>query len=96
MAEIGNEVVAVLFFMMRHVENALQVTRNILFIDAMAVDENFRRQGVGRKMFERVKEIARERNCDGIELQVNARNKEAFEMYRRCGFTEKSVNMELL
>ena len=33
---------------------------------------------------------------DGIELQVNARNHAAYEMYKKCGFTEKSINMELL
>lgn len=37
-----------------------------------------------------------EKNMDGIELQVNARNVTAYEMYKKCGFTEKSINMELL
>ena len=32
--------------------------------------------------------------CDTIELQVNAKNKRAYEMYRNYGFTEKSINME--
>ena len=31
-----------------------------------------------------------------IELQVNARNTMAYEMYKKYGFTEKSINMELL
>ena len=30
------------------------------------------------------------------ELQVNAKNVAAYEMYKKCGFTEKSINMELL
>lgn len=46
--------------------------------------------------FEKVKEIKAEKNLDGIELQVNAKNKAAYEMYRSYGFTEKSINMELL
>ena len=33
---------------------------------------------------------------DGIELQVNAKNVAAYEMYKKYGFTEKSINMELL
>ena len=36
-----------------------------------------------------------EKGCDTIELQVNAKNKMAYEMYRNYGFTEKSINMEL-
>lgn len=33
---------------------------------------------------------------DAIELQVNAKNTAAYEMYRKYGFTEKSINLELL
>ena len=32
----------------------------------------------------------------GIELQVNAKNSAAYNMYTGYGFTEKSINMELL
>lgn len=45
---------------------------------------------------ERFTEIREENNYDGIELQVNARNTAARRMYEGCGFTEKSINMELL
>lgn len=31
---------------------------------------------------------------DAIELQVNAKNRLAYEMYKNYGFTEKSINME--
>ena len=47
-------------------------------------------------IFEKVKEIKAKKNLDGIELQVNAKNKAAYEMYCNYGFTEKSINMELL
>ena len=46
--------------------------------------------------FEQVKEIKAEKNLDGIKLQVNAKNKAAYEMYCNYGFTEKSITMELL
>jgi len=62
----------------------------------MAVDEPYRGMGVGHLFFEKVKEIKAKKNLDGIELQVNAKNKAAYEMYCNYGFTEKSINMELL
>ena len=31
---------------------------------------------------------------DAIELQVNAKNRLAYERYKNYGFTEKSINME--
>ena len=43
-----------------------------------------------------MKELKKEKDYDAIELQVNARNKGAYNMYRNYGFTEKSINMELL
>ena len=95
-AEADGQIVGLLFFMIRHVENSNQVTRNILFIDSMAVAEGCRGQGVGRSLFAFVKEIRKQRNLDGIELQVNAKNLAAKAMYEKYGFTEKSINMELL
>lgn len=95
-AEQEEKVVGLLSFLVRHVESKTQVTRDVLFVDSMAVDEKFRGQGIGRALFDFAKEIVAERKLDGFELQVNARNKKAMEMYKKYGFTEKSINMELL
>lgn len=83
-------------FTYRHVGSDKQVKRDVLFIDAMAVDEAYRGKGIGHQMFDVVKQIAKEKQLDGIELQVNARNAKAKAMYESYGFTEKSINMELL
>ena len=77
-------------------ESPAHVTRKVIFIDTMAVDEKYRGMGVGHKMFDFIKQMKQEKNMDGIELQVNAKNNSAYEMYKKCGFTEKSINMELL
>lgn len=95
-AELGDEVVGILSFMLRHVESGRQVTRDVLFIDVMAVDEEHRGRGIGHHLFGFVKRLAREKQLDGVELQVNARNEAAYRMYKSFGFTEKSINMELL
>ena len=42
-----------------------------------------------------MKQLKQEKGYDTIELQVNAKNRLAYEMYRKYGFTEKSINMEL-
>ena len=96
-AENDNEkIVGVLEIAFRHIESPAHVTRDIIFIDTMAVAEKYRGLGVGHKMFEFLKIMKIEKNMDGIELQVNARNRDAYEMYKKYGFTEKSINMELL
>ena len=95
-AESNNIVVGVLEITFRHIESPAHVTRDVIFIDTMAIDEEYRGKGIGHKMFEFLKAMKTEKNMDGIELQVNARNIAAYEMYKKCGFTEKSINMELL
>lgn len=95
-AEMDGTIVGVLEIVFRHIESPSHVTRNVIFIDTMAVDEKYRGMGIGHLFFDKVKEIREEKHCDGIELQVNAKNKAAYEMYRKYGFTEKSINMELL
>ena len=95
-AELDDKVVGILLFTYRHVGSDKQVSRDVLFIDAMAVDEAYRGNGIGHQLFDAVKRIAEEKQLDGIELQVNARNARAKEMYESYGFTEKSINMELL
>ena len=86
----------ILGLMYRHVETPVHVTKDIIFIDSMAVDESYRKKGVGHAFFDFLKELKKEKDYDAIELQVNARNKGAYNMYRNYGFTEKSINMELL
>ncbi|WP_167954806.1 GNAT family N-acetyltransferase [Anaerosporobacter faecicola] len=95
-AVCDGQVVGLLWYLLRHIENPNQVTRDILFVDSMAVEEEYRGQGIGRQLFDFIKQVAEKQHLDGIELQVNARNKQAKAMYESYGFTEKSINMELL
>ena len=94
-AESDGVGVGVLELMKRHVESPAQVMKDVLFISTMAVDEKYRGKGIGHLFFEKVKRLKQEKGYDTIELQVNAKNRLAYEMYRKYGFTEKSINMEL-
>lgn len=94
-AEFEHQIVGILLIQYRHIESFNQVTRNIIYIDSMAVDEQYRGKGIGHTFFEFLKELKTQKGYDGIELQVNAKNKAAYKMYTDCGFTEKSINMEL-
>lgn len=95
-AEYGEHVAGILFIMYRHIENPVQVTRNIIYIDSMAVDEKYRGKGIGHAFINFLKELKLQKGYDGIELQVNAKNEAAYKMYTDCGFTNKSISMELL
>lgn len=95
-AVADNAVVGLLSFFYRHIESDKQVTRDILFISDLAVKEPFRGQGIGTQLLDYMKQKAKDEQMDGLELQVNAKNLQAMQMYEKNGFTPKSINMELL
>lgn len=95
-AEYGGIVAGILLIIYRHIESPNQVTRNVIFVDVMAVDENYRGKGIGHAFFDFLKELKAKRGYDRIELEVNAKNEAACKMYADYGFTNKSINMELL
>ncbi len=95
-AEREAGVVGVMCLEYRHIRTAHHVPRDVIFVDCLAVDEPWRGMGVGSAFVDFLRALKAEKGLDGIELQVNARNGRAMEMYRKLGFTPKSVNMELL
>lgn len=95
-AEYEEHVAGILFLAYRHIANPNQVTRTVIFIDAIAVDENYRGKGIGHAFFDFLKDVKKQKGYDGIELEVNAKNEAAYQMYTDYGFTNKSVTMELL
>ncbi len=95
-AEQEDTVLGLLSFLYRHVESDKQVTRDVIFIDDLAVTEECRGQGIGTQPLNHVKEKVQAEHLNGLELQVNARNTAARRMYEKFGFTEKSINLELL
>ena len=94
-AEYKGTVAGILLVAYQHIENPNLVTRDIIFIDSMAVDEKYRGKGIGHAFFDFLKELKKEKGYDGIELQVNAKNEAACKMYTDYGLTIQSINMEL-
>ena len=95
-AEVDEIVVGLLFFYVYHRENDSSVTRDVLFVDSMAVHEDYRGQGIGHALFDYVRVVAKEKHIAAIELSVNAKNADAMAMYRKYGFGEKSITMEMV
>lgn len=56
------------------------------WIYAMAVAEEHRRGGVGRRMLEEAERALFARGCDKINLQVRGNNRDVIAFYERCGF----------
>ena len=68
--------------------------RRLLFIEDICIDKNYTRKGIGRKLCDMAKQLAREENVSSIELNVWAFNKNAINFYEKLGFTCKSMRYE--
>ena len=65
-----------------------------LYIDDICVDENYRRHGVGKKLYEHVLQFAKEEKCFNITLNVWSKNPGAQAFYESMGMTVQKVCME--
>lgn len=95
-AEVAGEVVGLIIYLTRNIFGGPMRERKVLYVDSMAVEEQYRGQGIGHKLFDYVLRLCQEQQYDGLELQVNAKNAAARAMYEKYGFTEKSITMEFL
>ena len=78
----------------RKPETPYGMERKFYHVQEIAVDEAFRRRGVGRELFEFMKEDAKRRDLNKIELDVWAFNESAIEFYEAMGLKETRIWME--
>lgn len=69
--------------------------RRFLEVDEFGVDETFRRQGFGRQMFDGIRDFARSRGFQRIELNMWEFNENALKFYESIGFTTYRRYMEM-
>ena len=58
-----------------------------IFLEDVYVRANFRGNGIGKALFSRVAEIARQEDCFGLRWEVLDWNTSAIEFYRKLGAT---------
>ena len=68
--------------------------RKTLYIDDLCVDPEFRRQGVGTKLYRYVLDTAANNNCDSVTLNVWSVNPGAVAFYRSLGMAPLKTTME--
>ncbi len=94
-AQKDEDVVGILYYFFKNTDIPSMQKRKVLYIDTMAVEENFRGMGVGTAMFDHIKNIAKANDCTHMELSVNAKNINAQKMYAKYGFSEKSYTLDM-
>lgn len=94
-AKDGKQTVGYCIFTFKeHKETAISFGRKVLFIDAIGVLEDHKRNGIGGALFSFVKKVAKDNNCDTIKLGVYIENKNAIEFYEAMGMGKKNIIMD--
>ena len=68
--------------------------KRIFHLDDLCVDEKYRLEGIGRALYEKVVEAAKENNCYEVTLNVWPGNDAALKFYEKMGMKTRSVFME--
>ena len=66
----------------------------IFHLDDLCVDGKYRKQGIGRALYQKVVESAKENDCYEITLNVWPGNDAALRFYEKMGMKTRSVFME--
>ena len=59
-------------------------------VDEMIVEESYRGQGIGKKLMQRITEIAKEKNCKRLELESSFHREQAHAFYKELGFEQRA------
>ena len=76
-------------------DDCIHVARRRCYVDQFAVKKGFRRQGIGSKLMQFIREYALENDCMVIELGVWYENYDAVDFYGKNGFVPRTLNLEL-
>jgi ribosomal protein S18 acetylase RimI-like enzyme len=69
--------------------------KKTMHIEQLGVKKTEQQRGIGSKLIEEIKNIAKENNCDNIILDVWSFNSNAKKFYKNKGFKEQRIRMTL-
>ena len=84
------------FCILQHSGGQLMEEHDTLYIDDICVDEAARGQGVGRALFDTIREYAREKGCYNVTLNVWTCNPGAAAFYTKLGLVPYKTGMEMI
>lgn len=96
MAEYNSEIIGFTeCFIARSIDHPVIKERKWVQLDNIAVKSEYQNKKVGNLLLEKVKEWAKEKNINRIELTVYSFNTNTISFYEKKGFNEISKKMYL-
>ena len=96
-AELEGKVKGYCFCIVRsYTLDPVLLDRTELYIDDLCVDENAKRQGIGKALFENACHYGKIRKCYHVTLNVWEGNDAALEFYKKCNMKPLKYSMETI
>lgn len=94
--EENNKIVGLLFAKEKILGVSLPILkeRKVYYIDDFIVNKAYQKKGIGKQLYNHLKEKALQSKIDSIELNVWAFNEEAIKFYKKIGMAPKTIIME--
>lgn len=95
-AEDNTKIKGILIYKIKEVQDNINLKdSNNIWIDEICVDEKYRSQGIGKMLMDEIKKIAREIECQRIELNCWEFNDRARKFYEENGLKTQRRIMEI-
>lgn len=94
-ARMDEKVIGFVIFFTWQTNGPASVPSKVLDIDAIAIDEAHRHQGIGTKIMDDIRELAKEHGCNDIQLSVYPQNENAVRFYEKCGFQIRNIRYQM-
>ena len=93
-AEFDGRLVGYILFL-KQSEFPLTTSASWASINELYVDPSFRRKGIGIKLMEQALKYLKTKGITHVRINVNAGNQAAINLYRKFGFKDHSLGMQL-
>ena len=77
-----------------HINDSVLTDIKTLYIDDLCVDEKLRGKYIGKELYEAAVNLAKERNCYNLTLNVWSCNPSAMKFYEKMGLLPQKITME--
>lgn len=94
-AELENEIVGICFSNIKEISNnKIMKDRKFLHIENICIDKKHQKKGIGKKLYNQIIQLAKEKNIKNIELMVWKFNENAIKFYKNLGMSIKNLKFE--
>lgn len=92
--QLEGMVVGYVLVKIREVNGPGRVSRRVMMLKEICVDDHLRNHGIGTEMVSDVRVLAKAFRCTDLQLNVYPQNDEGVAFWQKCGFTIQTIQMQ--